>query len=165
LQIRLPTTLGEVREATEKFLQHYNHEHPHQGMACGNRPPHTAFPNLPALPPVPKRVNPDRWLETIHGRAFARKVGAKGSVDIDDEHYHIKQALAGRQVVLFVNAPEKIFVVWLDGHVIKSVPIKGLVGQEMAWEQYVALMKEQARSEERRLLDMQHRMRQLSLGI
>ena len=48
---------------------------------------------------------------------------------------------------------------------IKSVPIKGLVGQEMAWEQYVALMKEQARSEERRLLDMQHRMRQLSLGI
>jgi hypothetical protein len=92
-------------------------------------------------------------------------VGAEGSVDVDDEHYYIRQALAGRQVVLFVNAPEKVLVVWLDGQVIKSVPIKGLVDQEMAWEPYVALMKEQARSEERRLLDKQHRMRQLSLGI
>jgi hypothetical protein len=60
LQIRLPMTLGEVREATEEFLQHYNHERPHQGKACGNRPPQTAFPNLPALPPLPERVNPDR---------------------------------------------------------------------------------------------------------
>ena len=86
-------------------------------------------------------------------------------MDVDDGHYYIKQALAGRQIVLFVNAPEKVFAVWLDGHVIKTVPIKGLVGQKMAWEPYVALMKEQARSEERRLLDKQHRMRQLSLGF
>jgi hypothetical protein len=65
---------------------------------------------------------------------------------------------------LRVNAPEKVFVVGLDAQVIKSVPIKGLVGQEMTWEQYVTLMKEQARSEERRLLDKQHRVRQLSLS-
>ena len=65
--------------------------------ACGNRPPHTAFPNLPALPPGPEQVNPDRWLEAIHGRAFARKVGADGSVDVDDEHYYISQALAGHE--------------------------------------------------------------------
>lgn len=165
LRVRLPTALGEVREATEEFLQHYNHERPHQGTACGNRPPHTAFPNLPALPPVPERVNPDRWLETIHGRAFARKIGTQGSVDVDDEHYYISQALAGRQVVLFVNAPEKVFGVWQNAQVIKSVPIKGLAGREMMWEEYVAFIKQQARSEERRLLDKQHRMRQLSLGI
>ena len=86
VHIRLPITLGEVREATEEFLQHYNHERPHQGKACGNLPPHTAFPNLPALPPLPERVNPDHWLETVHGQAFARKVSAQGSVDVDDEH-------------------------------------------------------------------------------
>jgi Integrase core domain len=165
LQIRLPTTLGEVREATEEFLQHYNHERPHQGTACSNRPPHTAFPNLPILPPVPEQVNPDRWLETIHGQAFARKVGADGSVDVDDEHDYISQAYASQQVVLFVNAPEKTFGVWLDGRVIKSVPIKGLGDREMGWEDSVAFMKQQARSEERRLLEKQHRMRQLSLGI
>ncbi len=165
LQICLPSTLGEVREATAEFLQHYNHERPHQGKACGNRPPQTAFPNLPALPPLPERVNPDHWLETVHEQAFARKVGAHGSVDVDDEHYYISQAYAGQQVVLFVNAPEKVFGVWLKGRVIKSVPIKGLGGQEMRWEEYVAFIKQQARSEERRLLDKQHRRRQLSLGI
>jgi len=92
-------------------------------------------------------------------------VSAQGSVDVDDEHYSISQAYAGQQVVLFVNAPEKVFGVWLKGRVIKSVPIKGLGGQEMMWEEYVAFIKQQARSEERRLLDKQHRRRQLSLGI
>src|SRR5438034_5923940 len=72
--------------------------------------------------------------------------GADGSVDVDDEHYYISQTYAGKQVVLFVNAPEKVFGVWLDGHVIKSVPIKGLFGQEMRWEEYVAFIKQQARS-------------------
>jgi hypothetical protein len=47
----------------------------------------------------------------------------------------------------------------------RGVPLKGLVGQQMAWEQYVAFIKEQAGSPERCLLDKQHRMRQLSLGI
>jgi hypothetical protein len=35
----------------------------------------------------------------------------------------------------------------------------------MPWEEYVALIKEQARSLERRELSKQHRMRQLSFGI
>jgi hypothetical protein len=70
------------------------------------------------------RINPDRWLEAIHGRAFARKVGTDGVVDVDDEHYYIQQALAGQQVVLFVNAPDRTFGVWLEGRVIKSLPRK-----------------------------------------
>jgi hypothetical protein len=70
------------------------------------------------------RINPDRWLDTIHGRAFARKVGTDGAVDVDDEHYYIQQALAGQQVVLFVNAPDRTFGVWLEGRVIKSLPRK-----------------------------------------
>jgi hypothetical protein len=86
-------------------------------------------------------------------------------VDVDDEYYYIKQALTGKPVVLFVNATEKVFDVWLEGGLIKSLPIKGLVGREMVWEEYVALMKEQARSEERRLLAKQRRVRQLSFGI
>lgn len=165
LQVRRPKTLSEVREVTGTFLTHYNRERPHQGTACGNRPPHTAFPNLPVLPPLPERINPDHWLETIHGRAFARKVGTDGVVDVDDDHYYIKQALAGQQVVLFVNAPEKVFEVWSEGHVIKALPIKGLVGREMAWQEYVLLIKEHARSEERRWLEKQRRVRQLSFGI
>jgi transposase InsO family protein len=41
LQLRLPTTLGEVREVTEEFLQHYNHERPQE--ANGLRQSHTAY--------------------------------------------------------------------------------------------------------------------------
>jgi transposase InsO family protein len=50
LQIHRPSTLQEVREVTEAFLQHYNQERPHQGGACGNVPPRVAFPTLPTLP-------------------------------------------------------------------------------------------------------------------
>jgi hypothetical protein len=163
LQVRLPSTLGEVREATKSFLWHYNHERPHQGTACGNRPPQVAFPSLPVLTPLPERVDPDRWLDAIHGRGFSRKVGTDGVVDVDDERYYIQQALAGQRVVLLVSAPDRSFAVWLEGRLIKSLPIKGLVGQEMTWQKYVAFMTEQARSEERRLLDRQHRLRQRSL--
>ena len=162
--VHLPSTLGEVREATKSFLWHYNQERPHQGSACGNRPPQVAFPSLPALPPLPERVDPDRWLDAIHGRGFSRKVGTDGVVDVDDERYSIQQALAGQRVVLLVSAPDRSFEVWLEGRLIKSLPIKGLVGQEMTWQKYLALMTEQARSEERRLLDRQHRLRQRSLG-
>ena len=37
--------------------------------------------------------------------------------------------------------------------------------EQMTWPQYVAFMTEQARSEERRLLDRQHRLRQRSLDL
>lgn len=165
LQIRLPSTLGEVREATTSFLWHYNHERPHQGTACGNRPPQVAFPNLPVLPPLPERVDPDRLPGCYpRTRVFSASVGSDGVVDVDDAHYYLQQSLAGQRVVLLVSAPDRTFAVWLEGRLIKSLPIKGLVGQEMTWQKYVAFMKEQARSEERRLLDRQHRLRQRSSG-
>jgi transposase InsO family protein len=50
LQLHRPSTLQEVREVTEAFLQHYNEERPHQGRTCGNVPPRVAFPTLPPLP-------------------------------------------------------------------------------------------------------------------
>jgi transposase InsO family protein len=46
LQIHHPSTLQEVREVTEAFLQHYNNERPHQGRACGNVPPRVALTRL-----------------------------------------------------------------------------------------------------------------------
>jgi len=92
LQIHRPGTLQEVREVTERFVLHYNHERPHQGRTCQNQPPRVAFPSLPPLPPVPHTVNPDRWLQSIHGQAFARRIGSDGCVEVDQEPYYIKQA-------------------------------------------------------------------------
>ena len=48
-------------------------------------------------------MNPDAWLDTLQGQAFARRVEASGCVTVDHEPYYIRQALAGQQVVLFVN--------------------------------------------------------------
>jgi transposase InsO family protein len=44
LQVYRPTDLESVRMVTAAWGQHYNHERPHQGLACGNQPPRKAFP-------------------------------------------------------------------------------------------------------------------------
>jgi hypothetical protein len=158
-----PTTEEAAREVTEAFLQHYHDERPHQGRGLHNLPPRVAFPTLPSRPSLPEVVDPDRWLASIDGQAFARTVQPNGSVVIDRRSYYVKQSLAGRKVVLVVNAPEQHFDVLLGREVVKSVPLKGLVGQPLSFEDYAARMLEEARSEYRRWLQQQRRLRQLSL--
>jgi hypothetical protein len=76
---------------------------------------------------------------------------------------YVKQSLAGRRVVLVVNAPEQRFEVLLGREVVKSVAIKGLGGQSLPFDEYAARMLEEARSEYRRWLQQQRRLRQMSL--
>jgi hypothetical protein len=59
-----------------------------------------------------------------------------------------------------VNAAEKRFEIWQPGGLIKSVPIKGLHGQMMPFQQYVALMKQEARSEYQQYLRTHPRLTQ-----
>lgn len=158
-----PTTEEAAREVTEAFLAHYHDERPHQGRGLGNQPPRVAFPTLPTRPPLPALVDPDRWLASIHGQAFARTVQPNGSVVINHRSYYVKQSLAGRKVVLVVNAQDARFEVLLGREVIKSVAIKGLVGQPLPLEAYAERMLEEARSEYRRWLQQQRRLQQLSL--
>ena len=158
-----PTTEEAAREVTEAFLAHYHDERPHQGRGLRNQPPRMAFPTLPPRPPLPAIVDPDRWLTSIHGQAFARTVQPNGSVVVEHHHYYIKQSLAGRKVVLVVNAPEQCFEVLLGQEEVKAVAIKGLVGQPLPFEEYAARMLEEARSEYRRWLQQQRRLHQLSL--
>jgi transposase InsO family protein len=76
LLVHHPSTLAEVRSVTEQFLHHYNEERPHQGRACGNRPPREACPVLPTLPPLPVTVQPNRWLQHFHQQAGCRASSA-----------------------------------------------------------------------------------------
>jgi len=163
VRVEHPETEEAACSVTEAFLQHYHAERPHQGRGLGNRPPLEAFPTLPRRPSLPEVVDPDRWLVSIHGQAFARKVQQSGSVAVDHQSYYIKQALAGQQVVLVVNAPEQTFDVLRGREQVKTVPIKGLVGQVLPFEEYVVRMLEEARSEYRRWLLQQRRLHPLSL--
>jgi Integrase core domain len=150
LQIYQPRTLQEVREVTEAFLQHYNEERPHQGRACGNVPPRVAFPTLPAFPALPEQVNPDTWLASLDQKMYLRHVGRDGCVDVDLTTYYVGPQMAGRTVLLQVQAESRQFAVWSQDQIVKLLPIKGLLGQEMALDNYLQYIKQEALAAPRR---------------
>ena len=149
LTIHRPESLEEVKRVTEQFQQHYNEQRPHQGRACGNQPPRQAFPTLPTLPPLPRTVQADRWLWRYHHRAFARLIGSDGCVTVHHETYYISNQRSGQLVALVVDAPTASFDVMAGAQMLRRLPIKNVVREEMPLERFIALMLEQARSEER----------------
>jgi len=123
---------------------YYNYQRPNQARSCGNQPPRRAFATLPALPPVPERVDPDRWLETIDGQLFTRRVNAAGSVQVDKYKYYIGRAYHSRTVVLQVDAANKQFNVELAKEPLKTMPIKGLEHGQMSFDEYLDFICKQA---------------------
>ena len=77
---------------------------------------------------------------------------ADASLTINHESYYVPRELAGHQVTCFINAPEKQFDIWQAGSRITSLPIKGLSGRTVPFEEYIELMKQEARSEYRQYL-------------
>ena len=150
LQRYQPSTLQEVREATEMFLQHYNWERPHQGCSCGNVPPRVAFPTLPTLPALPERVDPDGWLTALNRKMYLRHVGRDGCVDLDLATYYVGPQLAGRTVLFQVLAEHRQFAIWHQDQVVKWLPIKWLVGQEMVLPDYLKYIQQEALAAPRR---------------
>ncbi len=161
LQVHRPDTHGQVQQATEAFLTHYNEERPNQARSCGNHPPRVACPQFPRLPAVPEKVHPDRWLKRVHQQTFARTVQADGSVSIDHRKYYVGRALAGQRVACVVQAASQHFDIWQGTSRIQQLPIKGLHGgPALPFEEYVTLMKQEARSEYRRYLQTHPRWKQ-----
>jgi hypothetical protein len=119
-----------------------------------------ACPAFPRLPAAPQTVDPDRWLVQINQHAFARTIRAGGDLMINREVYYVSRSLAGHRVTCWVNAAEKCFDIWQPGGLIKSLPIKGLHGQSIPFEDYVALMKREARSEYQHYLHTHSRLTQ-----
>jgi hypothetical protein len=137
---------------TLSFEKHYNEERPHQGRACGNRPPRQAFPTLPTLPALPEAVQADRWLWSLHQRVFARTVGADECVAVNHETYYLSKSLKARRVALVLDAAEGAFIVSAASEPQRWLPIKGLVRGDLGLEEFLTLMVEEARSQERRRL-------------
>ncbi len=160
LLVHLPRTREQVHEATETFLAHYNDERPNQARSCGNRPPRVACLQFPTLPSIPENVDPDRWLRRMHQRTFARTVQADGGVSIDHREYYVGRQVAGQRVTCVVQAARQQFDIWHGASQIKQLPIKGLHGTSLPCEEYVALMKQEARSEYRRYLQTRARYQQ-----
>jgi Integrase core domain len=165
LQVHLPHSREQVQEATQSFLIHYNDERPNQARSCGNQPPRVACPAFPTLPAVPQTVDPDQWLVQMHKRALARTVRAGGDLTINHQDYYVSRTLAGQRVTCWVNATEKRLEIWQPGRLIKSVPIKGLHGQRVPFQDYVTLMQHEARSEYQQYLRTHPRLAQGRLWV
>jgi hypothetical protein len=134
---------------TQTFVQHYNFERPHQGLSCGNRPPRTAFPTLPPLPALPSTVDPDSWLKPLDGLHLERKVDRNGKVSIDLKRYYVSGQLVDHHVSLQLDANARCMHVYLEQQRIKSLPLRGLVGRSLSYEQFLAHMLHQARAQAR----------------
>ena len=141
-----PPTLGAALDALVLLPAYYNEERPNQGRACGNQPPAVVFPELPALPGLPTRVDPDRWLQAVHTRVYRRWVNRNGTVQVDRHTYHIGSAYTKQLVLLHVDADQRLFHVTLDGQVLKRLPIRGLFGESMDFEVYLTAMRAEART-------------------
>ena len=138
LSLEQPHTLREVAEATSQFVEHYNHQRPNQALTCHNQPPAVAHPDLPVLPSVPLSVDPDGWLRGWDGWQVRRLVSAQGSVKVDVDRYYVSTRLAGQWITVHLDATERRLHFWHQGQLIRSQPLKGLVGEVLPWSTFVA---------------------------
>lgn len=147
LHINRPDNLQTACEVLKHYRFRYNRERPHQGSACGNRPPYQVFPELPRLRRLPDVIDPDHWLRAFHGRTFRRRVQANGSVKMDKRSYYVGKGLQGQQVTLRVDADRREFQVMQGRQMIKTTPIKGLHDELLEFEIYLKVICEEARTE------------------
>ena len=118
---------------------------------------------FPTLPAVPEMVDPDSWLKRVNQQTFARTVQADGGVSINHQKYSISRQVAGQRVTCVVQAARQQFDIWHGASRIKQLPIKGLYGTSLPFEEYVTQMKQEARSEYRRYLETRAPFQQRSL--
>jgi transposase InsO family protein len=148
---QFPTSEAEALALLDDFPHYYNDERPHQGQACGNRPPSVAFPNLPLLPQLPNEVDPDRWLHCVHQRIYRRRVNSSGTVQIDRHTYSVGTGYAKQLVLVHVDAKAHRFHFSIEGRVVKTLPIHGLYGMRMHFWDYFRLIQSEAR-----LIELHH---------
>lgn len=157
LALERPTTLEQAHSVTTSFQDHYNRERPHQGLACGNRPPLTAFAHPVPLPALPTSVDPDSWLTSLDGLHLTRKVDRHGMISIDLKRYYISSQLVGHRVDVRLDAPTRCVQIVHEQHALKSLPLRGLVGTVLSFEQFLSHMLHQARAQYRlRSLQQRH---------
>jgi hypothetical protein len=96
---------------------------------------------LPTLPALPGQVDPDAWLAALDQKMDLRHVGHDGCVNLDLSTYSIGPQMAKRTVLLQVEAQRRQFAVWHENQVVKRLPIKGLIGQPMALDDYLRYIR------------------------
>jgi len=142
-----PTTPAAAAEVITPFCHWYNYQRPHQGDIHHLRPPLPANTAVLGIHPLPDQVDTAAWLIHYHQRYFKRQINASGSVQVWKQHYYLGRRLAGQACVLRLDAPTRSFTVEVNGAGIKQLPLKHLLDQAMPYDDYLAIMLDEARSE------------------
>jgi hypothetical protein len=151
LDVHRPRTTAAAENVTQTYRHHYNWERPNQAVTCNNQPPRVAFPDLPKRPPLPPHVDPDRWLQAIHGSRYRRRISSNGTITIDNRAYYVRQALKGQYVTVVVDAPHRQLVVEHHQQPIQRMAIRGLYEEVLPFEDYYSAIRAEARTHWRRV--------------
>ena len=92
-------------------------------------------------------MDPDRWVDVLDGQRYVRKVRTNGTVVVDNRYYYVGHAWAGKYVNLRLDAAQRAFVVEYREQPIKVLPVKGLQGAPVSWEDYVIHIMQEARAQ------------------
>ncbi len=145
--IEKPIDLNSTREVNQRYVHFYNFERPNQAITCGNQPPRVKFPDFPSLLTVPETIDPDRWLSTLTGRTYKRRLDSKGCFQLGNQTYYVKRNLRGQMVLIWVDGQKKQLNVYISNkNLVKTLPIKGLQNRKMNFQEYLDLMCKEATS-------------------
>lgn len=161
--VEQPHDLTSTVEVNQRYVHFYNFERPNQALTCANQPPRLKFPQAPHLTPVPATIDPDRWLLALTGKTYPRKLDRKGCFQLGNQTYYVQQKLHGRSVLVWVDGQQRELAVFADRALIKQLPIKGLQNRSMNFQEYVALMCQEAVSAWRRTLRRTPTYRQVTM--
>jgi transposase InsO family protein len=142
-----PDTAAAANQVLPVYCHWYNFNRPHQGADLHSEPPgqHLPHPSIRSL--LPQVVDPDAWLLHYSGRYFRRHVDSRGAVQLWKYDYYIGQAYRGQRCALRLDAFSKSLHVEVNGKFIKDIPLKGLYGVLMPYDEYLGLMIDEARSD------------------
>ena len=158
VHIQRPTTVARTREVFEAHQYTYNHERPNKAKIYQDQPPAVAFPELPILPSLPDKVDPDAWLDHYHHHLFRRRISAAGRVEIDKRYYYIVRKYSGQYVVCRLDAQRRVFDIILNQQVIKTMPIRGLHNNVHSFDTYLRIIVREADTEDRQVKRKRRRM-------
>jgi hypothetical protein len=60
------------------------------------------------------------------------------SVKVDVDRYYVSTRLAGQWITVHLDATEKQLHFWHQGQLIRSQPLKGLMGEVLPWSIFIA---------------------------
>ncbi len=142
--VEQPVDLSTTLEINKRYVHFYNYERPNQAITCGNQPPLVKFPAQPILPPIPQTIDPDRWLMTLTGKTFKRKLDSKGCFQLGNQVYYVQKSRHGQTVLVWVDGNKRILNVFVNKQLFKRMPIKGLVNHSMNFQSYLDLICKEA---------------------